>query len=125
MHSRCAALTARGVGLDRLRVHDSGCRLRVTVLRPADGVAQPVVQFGVPPAGEEGVDPRPGREAGGHRPSRTVPDPAAVRLKAGRTLTVTETALVFLEDARRRGGLCRPLEEWNSSTPGKFISPLR
>lgn len=54
-----------------------------------------------------------------------MPDPAAVRLKAGRTLTVTETALVFLEDARRRGGLCRPLEEWNSSTPGKFISPLR
>ncbi|MGW0828536.1 replication-relaxation family protein [Streptomyces sp. NPDC002845] len=47
---------------------------------------------------------------GMHRPSRTVSDPTAVRLKAGHTLTVTETALVFLEDARRRGELCRPLD---------------
>ncbi|GHD81135.1 hypothetical protein GCM10010317_104030 [Streptomyces mirabilis] len=45
----------------------------------------------------------------GHRPSRTVSDPTAVRLKAGHTLTVTET-LAFLEDARRRGELCRPLD---------------
>ncbi len=42
-------------------------------------------------------------ELRGHRPSRTVSDPTAVRLKASHTLTVTETALVFLEDARRRG----------------------
>ncbi len=46
----------------------------------------------------------------GHRPSRTVSDPTAVRLKAGHTLTVTETALVFLEDARRRGDVCEPLD---------------
>ncbi|MFF4795645.1 replication-relaxation family protein [Streptomyces sp. NPDC001276] len=45
-----------------------------------------------------------------HRPSRTVSDPTAVRLKAGHTLTVTETALAFLEDARRRGELCQPLD---------------
>ncbi|MEU2289130.1 hypothetical protein ABZ614_45895 [Streptomyces sp. NPDC013178] len=36
-------------------------------------------------------------------------DPTAVRLKAGYTLTLTETALVFLEDARCRGELCQPL----------------
>ncbi|GGL17256.1 hypothetical protein GCM10010094_92700 [Streptomyces flaveus] len=47
-------------------------------------------------------------ELRGHRPSRTVSDPTAVRLKAGRTLT--ETALVFLEDARRRGDVCEPLD---------------
>jgi hypothetical protein len=44
------------------------------------------------------------------RPSKTVSDPTAVRLKAGHTLTVTETALVFLEDARRRGDACEPLD---------------
>ncbi|MFD4976838.1 ATP-binding protein [Streptomyces sp. NPDC058424] len=49
-------------------------------------------------------------EMRGRRPSRTVSDPTAVRLKAGHTLTVTETALVFLEDARRRGELCQPLD---------------
>ncbi|MER5669254.1 replication-relaxation family protein [Streptomyces mirabilis] len=49
-------------------------------------------------------------EIRGHRPSRTVSDPTAVRLKAGHTLTVTETALAFLEDARRRGELCQPLD---------------
>ncbi|MFJ9634876.1 replication-relaxation family protein [Streptomyces sp. NPDC101175] len=49
-------------------------------------------------------------ELRGRRPSRTVSDPTAVRLKAGHTLTVTETALVFIEDARRRGDVCEPLD---------------
>jgi hypothetical protein len=49
-------------------------------------------------------------EMRGRRPSRTVPDPTAVRLRVGHTLTVTETALAFLEDARCRGELCRPLD---------------
>ncbi|MCX5095859.1 replication-relaxation family protein [Streptomyces sp. NBC_00365] len=49
-------------------------------------------------------------EMRGHRPSRTVSDPTAVRLKAGHTLTVTDTALAFLEDARRRGDVCEPLD---------------
>ncbi|MER5924959.1 replication-relaxation family protein [Streptomyces mirabilis] len=49
-------------------------------------------------------------ELRGHRPSRTVSDPTAVRLKAGHTLTVTETAPVFLEDARGRGDVCEPLD---------------
>ncbi|MDQ0771599.1 hypothetical protein QF026_000065 [Streptomyces aurantiacus] len=47
-------------------------------------------------------------EMRGHRLSRTVSDPTAVRLKAGHTLTVTETALAFLEGARRRGDVCEP-----------------
>ncbi|MEW2267064.1 replication-relaxation family protein [Streptomyces sp. NPDC047853] len=49
-------------------------------------------------------------EMRGRRLSRTVSDPTAVRLKVGHTLTVTETALAFLEDARRRGDVCRPLD---------------
>ncbi|MFE2944906.1 replication-relaxation family protein [Streptomyces sp. NPDC059255] len=49
-------------------------------------------------------------ELRGHRPSRTVSDPTAVRLKARHALTVTETALVFLKDARHRGELCQPLD---------------
>ncbi|MHB9863504.1 hypothetical protein [Streptomyces sp. YIM S03343] len=34
-------------------------------------------------------------EMRGHRPSRTAADPTALRLKAGHTPTVTETALAF------------------------------
>ncbi|WP_405953445.1 replication-relaxation family protein [Streptomyces phaeochromogenes] len=49
-------------------------------------------------------------EMRGRRPSRTVSDPTAVRLKVGHALTVTETALAFLQDARRHGDLCRPLD---------------
>ncbi|MEV6291366.1 replication-relaxation family protein [Streptomyces sp. NPDC051896] len=49
-------------------------------------------------------------ELRGRRPPKTVSDPTAARLRAGHTLTVTETALLFLEDARRRGELCRPLD---------------
>ena len=33
-----------------------------------------------------------------------------MRLKVGHRLTVTETALAFLKDARQRGNLCRPLD---------------
>jgi hypothetical protein len=44
------------------------------------------------------------------QPPKTVSDPTAARLRAGHALTVTETALVFLEDARRRGELCEPLD---------------
>ncbi|GAA4048794.1 replication-relaxation family protein [Streptomyces shaanxiensis] len=49
-------------------------------------------------------------ELRGRRAPKTVSDPTAVRLRVGHTLTVTETALIFLEDARRRGELCRPLD---------------
>ncbi|WP_336113062.1 replication-relaxation family protein [Streptomyces sp. PTD9-10] len=49
-------------------------------------------------------------ELRGVRPSKTASDPTAARLRVGHTLTVAETALAFLEDARRRGELCRPLD---------------
>ncbi|MFC8515670.1 replication-relaxation family protein [Streptomyces sp. NPDC057257] len=49
-------------------------------------------------------------ELRGRRPPKSVSDPTAARLRMGHTLTVTETALVFLEEARRRGELCRPLD---------------
>ncbi|MFD9285917.1 hypothetical protein ACFWD7_53760 [Streptomyces mirabilis] len=45
-----------------------------------------------------------------------MPDPTAARLRAGHALTVTETALVFLEDARRRGELYRSLD-WLTEDP--------
>lgn len=41
---------------------------------------------------------------------RLVADRSAVRLRTGHALTVTETALSFLQDARRRGDLFRPLD---------------
>ncbi|MDH6436020.1 hypothetical protein M2158_004560 [Streptomyces sp. SAI-144] len=49
-------------------------------------------------------------ELRGRRPSRAASDPTAVRLKVSHALTVTETALAFLQDARRRGDVCRPLD---------------
>ncbi|MER7572973.1 replication-relaxation family protein [Streptomyces sp. NPDC126514] len=49
-------------------------------------------------------------ELRGRRLPRMVSDPRAARLRSGHTLTVTETALTFIEDARRIGDLCRPLD---------------
>ncbi|MER5195650.1 replication-relaxation family protein [Streptomyces sp. NPDC002755] len=49
-------------------------------------------------------------ELRGRRPPRLVSDPVAARLRASHTLTVTETGLQFLLDARRRGETCRPLD---------------
>ncbi|MFG3590773.1 replication-relaxation family protein [Streptomyces sp. NPDC047990] len=49
-------------------------------------------------------------ELRGRRPPRLVGDRSAVRLRTGHGLTVTETALAFLQDARRRGDLIRPLD---------------
>ncbi|MFI8194406.1 replication-relaxation family protein [Streptomyces sp. NPDC085946] len=49
-------------------------------------------------------------ELRGRRPSRTVSDRTAVRLRAGHALTVTEVALAFVQDARRRSDVCQPLD---------------
>ncbi|MFD8740911.1 replication-relaxation family protein, partial [Streptomyces sp. NPDC059618] len=49
-------------------------------------------------------------ELRGRRPPRLVSDPVAVRLRVGHTLTVTETGLQFLLDARRRDETCWPLD---------------
>ncbi|GHB79810.1 hypothetical protein GCM10010377_82310 [Streptomyces viridiviolaceus] len=37
-------------------------------------------------------------------------DRTAARLRVGHALTVTETGLAFVQDARRRGDLCQPLD---------------
>jgi hypothetical protein len=64
-------------------------------------------------------------EKRGRRPSRTVSDPTAVRLKVGHALTVT--ALAFLQNARRHGDLCRPLdwipEVHHPTGSGKAVIP--
>ncbi|MFF7191466.1 replication-relaxation family protein [Streptomyces sp. NPDC008222] len=88
---RLARLREEGL-VDRITLPQAG-RTRVWFPTP----------YGVQLAGEW-------PELRGRRPSRTVSDPTAVRLKAGHTLTVTETALVFLEDARRRSDVCQPLD---------------
>ncbi|MFJ8010818.1 replication-relaxation family protein [Streptomyces fagopyri] len=49
-------------------------------------------------------------ELRGRRPPRLVADRSAVRLRTGHALTVTETALAFLQDARHRGDVFRPLD---------------
>jgi hypothetical protein len=49
-------------------------------------------------------------ELRGRRPAKTVSDRTAVRLRAGHALTVTETALAFVSDARERGDVCLPLD---------------
>ena len=63
----------------------------------------------------------------GQRPPKALADPTAARLRVGHTLTVTETALVFLEDARRHGELCRPLdwipEVYHPLGGGKAVIP--
>ncbi|WP_316756062.1 replication-relaxation family protein [Streptomyces herbicida] len=44
------------------------------------------------------------------RPPKLIADRTAARLRAGHALTVTETGLAFLQDARRRGDVCQPLD---------------
>ena len=44
------------------------------------------------------------------QPPKLISDRTAARLRVGHTLVVTETALTFLQDARRRGDVCRPLD---------------
>ncbi|MEU9917778.1 replication-relaxation family protein [Streptomyces sp. NPDC051001] len=44
------------------------------------------------------------------QPAKLGADRTAARLKVGHALTVTETGLAFVQDARRRGDVCRPLD---------------
>ncbi|MGW7674479.1 replication-relaxation family protein [Streptomyces sp. NPDC054775] len=88
---RLAKLRAEGL-IDRITMPQAG-RLRVWF----------PTQYGVQVACEW-------PELRGRRPSKTVSDRTAVRLRVGHALTVTETGLAFLQDARRRGELCQPLD---------------
>ncbi|MEU9737429.1 replication-relaxation family protein [Streptomyces sp. NPDC048002] len=49
-------------------------------------------------------------ELRGRRPPRLASDSTAARLRAGHTLAVTETGLAFVQDARRLGDTCHPLD---------------
>ncbi|NNN34426.1 replication-relaxation family protein [Streptomyces sp. S3(2020)] len=44
------------------------------------------------------------------QPPRLIGDRTAARLRVGHALTVTETGLAFLQDARGRGDVCAPLD---------------
>ncbi|MFI5474568.1 replication-relaxation family protein [Streptomyces cacaoi] len=88
---RLAKLRAEGL-VDRITLPQAG-RSRVWF----------ATRYGVQVAGEW-------PELRGRRPPRLVSDPVAARLRVSHTLTVTETGLQFLLDARRRGELCRPLD---------------
>ncbi|MFF3313005.1 replication-relaxation family protein [Streptomyces sp. NPDC002952] len=61
------------------------------------------------------------------QPPRLVADRTAARLRTGHTLTVTETALQFVQDARRRGDVCEPLnwipEVHHSLGSGEAVIP--
>ncbi|WP_373566824.1 replication-relaxation family protein [Streptomyces griseicoloratus] len=61
------------------------------------------------------------------QPSRTVADRTAARLRVEHALTVTETGLAFVQDARRRGDVCRPLdwipEVYHSVGGGEAVIP--
>ncbi|GGQ36015.1 hypothetical protein GCM10010266_69170 [Streptomyces griseomycini] len=63
-------------------------------------------------------------ELRGRRPPRSAGDRTAVRLEVGHGLTVTGTALAFLQDARRRSDVCRPLD-WipKFTTPSGAAKP--
>ncbi|MGW4659999.1 replication-relaxation family protein [Streptomyces sp. NPDC004279] len=54
------------------------------------------------------------------RPPRLAADRTAARLRVGHALVVTETALAFVQDARRHGDVCQPLD-W---IPEVYHSPL-
>ncbi|MGC2997230.1 replication-relaxation family protein [Streptomyces sp. G35A] len=91
--TRRRLMKLRGEGLiDRITLPQAG---RTRVWHPT--------QYGALIAGEWS-------ELRGRRPPRGAVDRTAVRLKVGHGLTVTETALAFLQDARRRGDVCRPLD---------------
>ncbi|MEU6496900.1 replication-relaxation family protein [Streptomyces sp. NPDC046984] len=61
------------------------------------------------------------------RPPRLGADRTAARLRAGHTLVVTETARAFVQDARRRGDVCQPLdwipEVYHSLGGGEALIP--
>ncbi|WP_329344933.1 replication-relaxation family protein [Streptomyces sp. NBC_01352] len=99
---------APGVRIEQTRrrlakLRSEGLVDRVTLPRAGRTRVWLPTQHGVQVAGEW-------PELRGRRPPKTVADPTAVRLRVGHGLTVTETALAFLQDARHRSDLCRPLD---------------
>ncbi|WP_435229191.1 replication-relaxation family protein [Streptomyces sp. Tue6028] len=85
------------------KLRDEGLVERITLPQAGRTRVWFVTQYGAQIASEW-------PELRGRQPSRTVSDPTAARLKVGHALTVTETGLAFVRDARRRGEVCRPLD---------------
>ncbi|WP_432177012.1 replication-relaxation family protein [Streptomyces sp. Tue6028] len=99
---------APGVRIEQTRrrlakLRDEGLVERITLPQAGRTRVWFVTQYGAQIASEW-------PELRGWQPSRTVSDPTAARLKVGHALTVTETGLAFVRDARRRGEVCRPLD---------------
>ncbi|MFF4838387.1 replication-relaxation family protein [Streptomyces sp. NPDC001315] len=99
---------APGVRIEQTRrrlakLREEGLVDRITLPRAGRTRVWFPTEYGVAIAGEW-------PELRGRRPPKKVADPTAVRLRVGHGLTVTETALAFLQDARHRGDLCQPLD---------------
>ncbi|MGW1365324.1 replication-relaxation family protein [Streptomyces chartreusis] len=86
-----------------MKLHGEGLVDRVTLPRAGRTRGWFVTQYGAKIA-EQWPELR-GRPA-----SRLVADRVIARRQAGPALTVTETALAFVQDARRRGDVCQPLD---------------
>ncbi|MCX5055117.1 replication-relaxation family protein [Streptomyces sp. NBC_00474] len=99
---------APGVRIEQTRrrlakLRDEGLVDRITLPRAGRTRAWFATQYGAEVAAEW-------PELRDWRPSRLLADRTAARLRAGHSLVVTETGLSFLQDARRRGEVCRPLD---------------
>ncbi|WP_331739495.1 replication-relaxation family protein (plasmid) [Streptomyces sp. NBC_00015] len=101
-------ITAPGVRIEQTRrrlakLRADGLVDRITLPQAGRTRVWFATGYGVQVAGEW-------PELRGRRPPRLVSDPVAARLRVSHTLTVTETGLQFLLDARRRGEVCQPLD---------------
>ncbi|WAU78403.1 replication-relaxation family protein (plasmid) [Streptomyces sp. Qhu-G9] len=101
-------LTAPGVRIEQTRRRMAKLRLeglvdRVTLAQAGRTRVWFVTEYGARVAAQL-------PELRGWQAPRLASDRTAVRLKAGHGLTVTEVGLAFVQDARRRGEVCRPLD---------------
>ncbi|MER6233366.1 replication-relaxation family protein [Streptomyces sp. NPDC001663] len=102
------------------KLRDEGLVDRITLPRAGRSRVWFATQYGVDVASEW-------PEFRGWRPPRLVADRTAARLRVGHALAVTETGLAFLQDARCRGDVCRPLdwipEVYHSLGGGEAVIP--
>ncbi|MGW7387127.1 replication-relaxation family protein [Streptomyces sp. NPDC054794] len=99
---------APGVRIEQTRrrlakLHDEGLIDRITLPQAGRTRVWFATRYGVDVASEW-------PELRDWRPPKLIADPTAARLRVGHSLVVTETGLAFLQDARRRGDVCRPLD---------------
>ncbi|MFD3504464.1 replication-relaxation family protein [Streptomyces sp. NPDC058678] len=101
-------IIAPGVRIEQTRrrlakLRDEGLVDRITLPQAGRTRVWFATQYGVQVASEW-------PELRDWQPSKLVADRTAARLRVGHALVVTETGLAFLQDARRRGDVCRPLD---------------